>query len=116
MSLLKDGRLEWADVAMDADTLQVFAEQIANGDAVRLVAHEQRELELYFFAVDLFVAHAVVVGVDPAGLIEQVFRLVQILVNYVDAILWDTSTRRDGICRCIACRARSTGCSAFAFR
>ena len=62
----------------------------------------KRELERHTPAVDLLVAHAVAVAVDPAGFVEQVFRLVEILPERLGRILGKHPGARVDRCRGIA--------------
>ena len=68
-------------MADDADTVEIFTEQIADIDAIGLLTDHEIEFEGNSLAIDFFVADAVAVGIDPASLVEQLFGLVKVLLD-----------------------------------
>ena len=75
--VVQDGELGRLHVASDADLVQAFLHQRGRLNAGFGLVSQQRELERHAAAVDLLVANAVAVAVDPAGFVEQVFGLIE---------------------------------------
>ena len=92
----------------DADLAETLFHEGSCLDAGFDLISEEREFEGNAATVDLFIANAIVVGVDPAGFIEQVFGFVQILMIRLGAAFWKYTTNRRDSCLCIGHTGRST--------